>query len=99
MPINGNKLAFLRDNIENSPDEPGVYVLYVGGHLVYYGSTETSIRSSLKAHLSGRGGKCTAAATVYGCEISLNPLKRERELLIEYKSAYGVLPHCNGKMS
>lgn len=99
MPINGNKVAFLEANIENAPDEPGVYVLYVGGHLVYYGSTEKSIRSCLGDHLAGRRGECTAAATVYGCEISLKPLKRERELLIEYKSAYGVMPHCNGKMS
>lgn len=99
MPVNGNKVAFHQANIENAPDEPGVYVLYVGGHLVYYGSTEKSIRSRLIDHLQGRGGECTAAATVYGCEISLQPLKRERELLIEYKSAYGVLPHCNGKMS
>ncbi|NQV83067.1 MAG: GIY-YIG nuclease family protein [Rhodospirillales bacterium] len=98
MPVNGNKLAFAKVNVENAPDEPGVYVLYVGGHLIYYGSTEKSIRSRLQDHLAGREGKCTTVATVYGSEVSLNPLRRERELLIEYKSAYGVLPHCNNKM-
>jgi excinuclease UvrABC nuclease subunit len=97
MPVNGNRIAFLQANIDNAPDEPGVYVLYVGGHLIYYGSTEKSIRSRLSDHLSGREGNCTAVSTVYGCEISLNPLRRERELLAEYKTAYGLVPHCNGK--
>ncbi len=98
MPIHGNRLAFTQANIENAPDEPGVYVLYIGGHLVYYGSTSMSIRSRLLDHLSGREGECTAAATVYGCEVTLRPDKREHELLSEYKTAYGVRPHCNGKM-
>ncbi|MBC8338078.1 MAG: hypothetical protein ISR51_01705 [Rhodospirillales bacterium] len=99
MPVNGNRVAFNRDNVIHAPDEPGVYVLYVGGHLIYYGSTEKSIRSRLLDHLSGREGECTSVATVYGCEVSLNPLKRERELLIEYKTAYGVLPHCNPRLT
>ena len=99
MPIIGNRLAFTQANIENAPDEPGVYVLYIGGHLVYYGSTETSIRSHLLSHLLGHEGKCTAAATVYGCEIVFKPPKRERELLKEYKTAYGSLPLCNATMS
>lgn len=99
MPINGNKIAFTQENIQNSPDEAGVYVLYIGGHLVYYGSTEKSIQSRLLGHQSGREGECTSSATIYGCELSLNPLRRERELLVEYKRAYGVLPHCNGNLS
>jgi len=98
MPVNGDKVTFTQRNVENAPDESGVYVLYVGGHLIYYGSTEKSIRSRLLDHLSGREDKCTSVATVYGCEISLNPLRRERELLVEYKTAYGVLPHCNSKL-
>ena len=98
MSIHRNRLAFTQANIEYAPDKPGVYVLYIGGHLVYYGSTSMSIRSRLLGHLSGDDGECTAAATVYGCEVTLRPPKRERELLSEYKTAYGVLPHCNGKM-
>lgn len=99
MPIIGNRLAFTQENIEHAPDEPGVYVLYMDAHLVYYGSTELSVRSHLLDHLSGNNGKCTAAATVYGCEVVLKPAQRERDLLKEYKTAYGSLPLCNGIMA
>ena len=58
MPINGDKVTFSQRNVEIAPDESGVYVLYVGGHLIYYGSTEKSIRSRLLDHLSGREGRC-----------------------------------------
>ena len=98
MPVNGNKLALTRKNIENAPDEPGVYALYVGGHMIYYGSAENSIQSSLLAHMSGGEGDCTAVANVYSCELALNPVSRQKELLKEYKRAYGVLPHCNSKL-
>ncbi len=64
--------------------------------MIYYGCAENSIQSSLLAHVSGSEGECTVVANVYSCELSLNPLRRQRELLKEYKRAYGVLPHCNG---
>ncbi|MBT3306720.1 MAG: hypothetical protein HN377_09580 [Alphaproteobacteria bacterium] len=97
MPIIGNKLAFTRKNIDNAPDEPGVYALYVGGHLIYYGQSKTSIRRDLRDHLAGGMGECTAIATIYDRELALKPPTRQRDLLDEYKRAYGVLPHCNAE--
>ena len=97
MPVNGNKLQFTETNVNLSPDKPGVYVLYVKGHLIYYGSSEKSIRSRLQDHFSGREGDCTKAANVYSCEVSLKPLKREQELILEYRTAFGVLPLCNNR--
>ncbi|NQV84603.1 MAG: hypothetical protein HQ494_12375 [Rhodospirillales bacterium] len=99
MPIIGKKIPLTPKNVENAPDEPGVYALYIGGHLVYYGYAETSIRDDLRDHRSGGKSKCTAAATIYDCEICLRPPNRQRDLLAEYKKAYGILPLCNGKMA
>ena len=56
MPVNGGKLQFTETNVNLSPDKPGVYVLYVDGHLIYYGSSEKSVRSRLQDHLAGREG-------------------------------------------
>ncbi len=97
MPVNGSKLQFTETNVNLSPGKPGVYVLYVDGHLIYYGSSETSIRSRLQDHFSGREGQCTRVTDVFGFEVALKPLKREQELILEYKSAFGVLPLCNNK--
>jgi len=97
MPIDGNKLQFTETNVNLSPDKPGVYVLYVQGHLIYYGSSEKSIRSRLQDHFSGREGDCTRATNVFGFEVSSTPLKREQALILEYKTAFGVLPLCNNK--
>ena len=97
MPVNGSKLQFTETNVNLSPDKPGVYVLYVDGHLIYYGSSEKSIRSRLQDHLAGREGQCTQVTDVFGFEIALKPLKREQELILEYRSAFGVLPLCNNK--
>ena len=97
MPINGSKFQFTETNINLSPDQPGVYVLYVEGHLIYYGSSEKSIRSRLHDHISGREGDCTKVTDVFGCEVSSKPLQREQELILEYKAAFSVLPLCNNK--
>ena len=97
MPVNGSKLQFTETNVNLSPDKPGVYVLYVDGHLIYYGSSEKSIRSRLQDHLAGREGQCTQVTDEFGFEIDLKPLKREQELILEYRSAFGVLPLCNNK--
>ena len=64
MPVNGSKLQFTETNVNLSPDKPGVYVLYVDGHLIYYGSSEKSIRSRLQDHLAGREGQCTQVTDV-----------------------------------
>ncbi len=99
MPILGSKFQFTETNVNLSPNQPGVYVLYVDGHLIYYGSSEKSIRSRLQDHFSGREGDCTKVTDVFGYEVVSKPLKREQELILEFRTAFSVLPLCNNKTS
>jgi len=92
------KYAFTQRNVDQSPDEPGVYALFDGDELIYYGSSETSIRVRLQRHLAGQEGACTASATFFACEPCSNPVQREAALLAEYKRAHGKLPRCNEQM-
>ena len=95
MPIQGDKYTFNQDNISKSPASPGVYELYDGGALIYYGSSTKSIRDRLQSHHDGDDGLCTQAASSYRRETCENGLQRERELLQEFKNHNGDLPRCN----
>ena len=81
MSINGNRQAFSREDIDQAPDEPGVYGLYQGDDLIDIGRAEgglsiTTMRARLKSH----------------CEGSRDPVARQRKLLQEYEQQYGRLP-------
>lgn len=100
MQIKGNLQAFSREDIDEAPDEPGVYGLYQGGDLIYIGRAEgglsiTTIRARLKSHCEGYRGPNTEHATHYRCEVSRDPVTRQRKLLQEYEQQYGRLPRCN----
>ncbi len=100
MSINGNLQAFSREDIGQAPDEPGVYGLYQGDDLIYIGRAEgglsiTTIRARLKSHCEGYRGPKTEHATHYRCEVSRDPVARQRKLLQEYEQQYGRLPRCN----
>jgi hypothetical protein len=84
--------------VGGAPPDPGVFALWEGEELIYYGRAQGSatIQSRLRAHLEGSDG-CTAGATHYGWEITSNPPVREAELLAEYRRAHGKLPRCNAK--
>ena len=98
MPISGDEYSFTESNINNSPHAPGVYALYLRGELIYYGSATVQISDRLQDHLSGRDGPCTQQADGYRRELCSNPRQREKELLMEFRAAFGRLPRCNSVM-
>lgn len=78
--------------IAGAPVEPGVYTLWQNGEVIYYGRAQAgaTIRSRLQEHLAAG-----AEATHYGWEISREPAARERELLAQFREAFGRLPRLN----
>jgi excinuclease UvrABC nuclease subunit len=98
MPLTGNRYAFTKENVDNSPDQPGVYELLDGSQTIYYGSAMRSIRTRLQRHYNGDEGRCTQNATDYRREVCSNPREREAELLREYLRLYKRLPRCNDVM-
>jgi hypothetical protein len=98
MPIASPRYAFTAVMVAGAPADPGVYALWRGDELIYYGSAqggEATIQSRLRAHLEGTAALCTSGATHYGWEISSHPRGREAELLREYQNSNGRLPRCN----
>lgn len=78
--------------VAGAPSEPGVYALWQGEEVIYYGRAqgEATIRSRLLQHLADPAG-----ATHYSWEISREPAARESELLRDFRRAYGRLPRLN----
>ena len=81
-----------------APANPGVYALYDGNQLIYYGASDKSIRDRLRSHKGGYMGPCTQYATHVNWEVTRWPFAREQELLREFKQAYGRLPRCNDRI-
>ena len=101
MPIQGKKYRFTRENVDNSPDEAGVYALFDGDELIYYGramGTSETIRSRLQSHYAGRSSPCTQRATHYMRMPTSSPSTSERQLLEEFKRIHGKLPRCNERL-
>jgi excinuclease UvrABC nuclease subunit len=92
---------FTSKNVDHAPDKPGVYALYYGDEIIYYGWAQgdtVTIRSRLQSHKSGREGACTEKATHYRREVTDNAEEREKQLLLEYRQQHGRLPRCNAKI-
>ncbi|HEX6267816.1 MAG TPA: hypothetical protein VFZ81_13090 [Burkholderiales bacterium] len=92
----GRRYKFNRIVIAGAPAEPGVYTLWQGDEVIYYGRAmgrsdgDATIRSRLLEHLEAQVG-----ATHYSWEISREPVARERELLEQFRKAFGRLPRLN----
>jgi excinuclease UvrABC nuclease subunit len=100
MPIPKELFPFTSRLIAGSPEEPGVYVLWEDGQVIYIGHAQgrgVTIRSRLVDHFSGQVAPCTRRASQYSWEISLKPAAREAELLEEYRQQHARLPRCNAK--
>jgi excinuclease UvrABC nuclease subunit len=104
MPIADNTYrTFSEENVNNAPDVPGVYALFVlnqsGGYgTIYYGRAKVSIRQRLQRHFNGDEGSCTQQAVVYKREVNSSPASREVQLLEEFQNNYGQLPRCNSRV-
>ncbi|MEE9128919.1 MAG: hypothetical protein V3T84_02800 [Phycisphaerales bacterium] len=102
MTIAADKIQFTDANIKEVPAEAGVYALFEGETIIYFGRAQggdVTIRSRLADHKAGREGPCTKNATVFKVEITSSAVTREKELLEEYKNAHGSLPRCNQKVA
>jgi hypothetical protein len=93
MSISSKSLPFTQTLIAAAPEAPGVFALWQGGGIVYYGRTAT-IRIALDEQLRARA---LSAQRVSGCswEVAPNPEERQDELLREYRSAHHALPLWN----
>jgi hypothetical protein len=101
MPIGGDKYTFNKDNVDRAPAQHGVYALYDGDALIYYGRASgegVTIRSRLQSHLAGNEGSCTKKATSYRRETTESAKTREVALLEEFQRQYRTLPRCNEKV-
>jgi hypothetical protein len=99
MPILGTVYQFTEYNIECfAPDRMGVYALYQGQELTYYGRATKSIRDRVHSHKAGYEGRCTQVSTHFNWEQTSDPVGREMQLLEEYMRAKGRLPQCNERV-
>jgi len=99
MPIASPRYAFNAIMIAGAPPDPGVYALWEGDELIYYGralGNGITIQSRLREHLE-HGLRGTSRVTHYGWEITADPGQREAELLREYQRSHGRLPRCNAE--
>jgi len=84
--------------IAAAPEEPGVYLLWQDGAVIYIGRAQgrgTTIRSRLIDHFSGREGACTRNTTHYSWELVRDPAEREAQLLQEHRVKFHRAPRCN----
>ncbi|MBV9190610.1 MAG: hypothetical protein JO292_12780 [Betaproteobacteria bacterium] len=93
MSITSSSLPFTSSLVAAAPDAPGVFALWQGGGIVYYGRAGT-IRIALDEQLRAR---MLSARQVTGCswEVSPDPEQRHGELLREYAAAHRALPLWN----
>lgn len=93
MSITSRSVPFTQSLIAAAPHAPGVFALWQGGGIVYYGRTAT-LRIALDEQLRAR---MLSAKQVTGCswEVSSEPQQRHGELLREYATAHRALPLWN----
>jgi hypothetical protein len=90
-PEPSQRYKFTRTVLQGAPEEPGVYALWDGDELVYYGRAIDggTIRAQLLVHLE------RTHATHYSWEVCPDPATREAELLRDYRRLYGRAPREN----
>ena len=92
------RYRFTRIVISGSPDDAGVYTLWDGEEVVYYGRADgrsagedCTIRSRLLDHYYNGAQK----PTHYSWEVCADPAAREAELLAAHLEAFGRPPRLN----
>ena len=93
MSITTASVPFTESLIAAAPQAPGVFALWQGGGIVYYGRAGT-IRIALDEQLRARA---LSGTRVTGCswEVAADPERRHDELLREYRAAHRALPLWN----
>jgi predicted GIY-YIG superfamily endonuclease len=90
------RYRFTRIVIAGAPEDAGVYALWDGDEVIYYGHAQ-SIRARLMDHYQGKLDAQTKRATHYGWELCKDPVAREAELLREHERRFGKLPRLNSQ--
>ena len=92
------RYRFTRIVIAGAPDHAGIYTLWDGEEVIYYGRADgrdagggSTIRSRLLDHYYAAPQR----PTHYSWELCANPASRESELLQEHERAFGRLPRYN----
>ena len=86
----GRRFRFARTVIAGSPDEAGVYTLWNGEEVIYYGRAERIRSRLLDLYYADKH-----RATHYSWEVCADPVARESELLAEHARTFGALPRDN----
>jgi hypothetical protein len=86
------KYQLTRIVLAGAPNESGVYALWKGDEVIYYGCAtgEMTIRSCLLQHY-----QLKVDATHYSWEMCRDPAQREAELLREHEEIFGRAPRLN----
>jgi hypothetical protein len=95
-PRPARRYRFRRIVIAGAPDDPGVYALWDGEELVYYGRADGN-GTTLRSRLLDLYYADPKRATHYSWEVCKDPAAREAELLGEHERAYGRRPRLNEK--
>jgi excinuclease UvrABC nuclease subunit len=91
-------IAFTEMNIKRAPTTTGIYTLYDGAEIIYYGRAAgdgVTLRSRLMDHIAGRDSACTRGAKTFTWEACMNPEARDDALLTAFESAHSGRPRCN----
>lgn len=97
MPIRAERRPFTRQNVDLTPEQPGVYALYTDEGVAYYGAARPgeTLRSRLAAHLQGQHAPSHGAAKLFNFEVTRFPMSRESALLEEHRRSKSRLPPYN----
>ena len=88
-------ISFTAANIARAPVMRGIYVLYQGKEIIYFGRADSSVRGMLQSHARGDHGPDTQVATHFGAEATMHHIVREQQLLSAYKLLRKRIPRCN----
>ena len=93
MSIHSASVPFTAPLIAAAPEASGVFALWQGGGIVYYGKA-AAIRRALGEHFEGR---VLSGQRISGCswEVAADPELRHGELLRQYAAAHRALPLWN----
>jgi hypothetical protein len=94
------RYRFTRIVIAGAPESAGVYALWDGEELIYYGRTEAGNESAnggstIRSRLLDLHYSAELRATHYSWEVCKDPAAREAELLREHESKFGRPPRFN----
>jgi hypothetical protein len=91
-------IPFTEMNIKRAPAATGIYALYDGAGVIYYGRAVgdgITLRSRLMDHIAGRDSVCTRGARAFTWEACMDPEARDEALLTEFESRHSSRPRCN----